>query len=150
MKKVLIFSLLAALMGGTIACKKDVDEDKLITDYLTTNKLVAEKTPEGVYYIIETQGTGSTTTPTISNTVTVKYKGYLLNGNVFDKNQTAGITYPLANLIKGWQIGLAKFKKGGKGRLFIPSAYGYGSAGSGSAIPGNSPLIFDIELVDFK
>ena len=152
MKKVLIFSLLAALMGGTIACKKDVDEDKLITDYLTTNKLVAEKTPEGIYFIVETQGTGNF--PTLSNTVSVRYKGYVLDGTVFDENQTA--TKPVfttvlgGGIITGWKIGLQKFKKGGKGKLFIPSAYAYGSSGSGSIIKGNNPIIFDIDLVDVK
>ncbi len=151
MKKVLIFSLLAALMGGTIACKKDVDEDKLITDYLTTNKLVAEKTPEGIYFIVETQGTGNF--PTLSNTVSVRYKGYVLDGTVFDGNQTAALPFTTVlggNIITGWKIGLQKFKKGGKGKLFIPSAYAYGSSGSGSIIKGNNPIIFDIELVDVK
>ncbi len=149
MKKVLIFSLFAAILGGSVACKKDVDEDKLITDYLTSKGLTAEKTPEGVYVIVETQGTGSTTFPTPSNTVTARYKGYLLDGTVFDQNLTTGITSPLYGLVKGWQIGFAKFKKGGKGKLFIPSAYAYGSSGSGS-IPGNTPIAFDIELLDFK
>ncbi len=151
MKKVLIFSLLAALMGGTIACKKDVDEDKLITDYLTTNKLVAEKTPEGIYYIIETQGTGNF--PTLSNTVSVRYKGYFLDGTVFDENQSAGkpifTTMVSGGVISGWQIGLQKFKKGGSGKLLIPSSHAYGSSGRGS-IPGNTPLIFDIQMIDVK
>lgn len=151
MKKVLIFSLLAALMGGTIACKKSVDEDKLITDYLTANKLVAEKTPEGIYYIVETQGTGNF--PTFSNTVSVRYKGYFLDGSVFDENQSAGkavfTTVVGGGVISGWQIGLQKFKKGGSGKLFIPSSYGYGASGRGS-IPGSTPLVFDIQMIDVK
>ena len=147
MKKVLILGLFASIFGS-IACKKTVDEDKLITDYLTAKSLTAEKTPEGVYVIIETQGTGSTTYPTRSNTVTAKYKGYLLDGSVFDQSET-GFTAPLSNLIEGWKIGFAKFKKGGKGKLFIPSSLAYGSTGSRS-IPGNTPIAFDIELVDFK
>jgi FKBP-type peptidyl-prolyl cis-trans isomerase len=151
MKKVLIFSLFAGLLGGSVACKKDVDEDKLITDYLTTKGLTAEKTAEGVYFIVETQGTGNF--PTLSNTVSVRYKGYLLDGSVFDENQTS--TKPVfttllgGNIITGWKIGIQKFKKGGKGKLFIPSSYAYGSSGSGS-IPGNTPIAFDIELVDVK
>jgi FKBP-type peptidyl-prolyl cis-trans isomerase FkpA len=150
MKKVLIFSLFAGLFGGIVACKKDVDEDKLITDFLTSKNWTAEKTAEGIYYIIDAQGTGSTTTPTPSNTISMKYKGYLLDGTVFDQNQTAtGFTSPLYNLIKGWQIGVPKFKKGGKGKLLIPSAYGYGKSGT-QGIPGSSPLVFEIELVDFK
>ncbi len=150
MKKVLIFSLFAGLFGGIVACKKDVDEDKLINDFLTSKNWTAEKTSEGVYYIIDVQGTGSTTTPTPSNTITMKYKGYLLDGTVFDQS-TAGkdLVSPLYGLIKGWQIGVPKFKKGGKGKLLIPSAYAYGKSGQGS-IPASSPLVFEIELVDFK
>ena len=150
MKKVLIFSLLAALMAGTIACKKDVDEDKLITDYLTSKNLTAEKTPEGVYFIIETQGTGNFAT--LSNTVSVRYKGYLLNGSVFDENPAPKPIFTTllgGGVITGWKIGLQKFKKGGKGKLFIPSSQAYGSTGSGS-ISGNTPIAFDIELVDVK
>jgi FKBP-type peptidyl-prolyl cis-trans isomerase FkpA len=150
MKKVLIFSLFAGLLGGSVACKKDIDEDKLINDFLTSKSWKADKTDEGIYYIIDVQGTGSTTTPTPSNTVTMKYKGYLLDGTVFDQS-VAGkdLISPLYGLIKGWQIGVPKFKKGGKGKLLIPSAYAYGSSGQGS-IPGYSPLVFEIELVDFK
>ena len=152
MKKGLIFSLFAALIGGSVACKKDVDEDKLITDYLTSKNLVAQKTAEGIYYIVETEGTGNF--PTLSNTVSVRYKGYLLSGSVFDENQSANkavfTTLLGGNIITGWKLGIQKFKKGGKGKLFIPSAHAYGSSGSGNSIPGNTPIAFDIELVDVK
>jgi FKBP-type peptidyl-prolyl cis-trans isomerase FkpA len=153
MKKVLIFSLFAALIGGSVACKKDVDEDKLITDYLTSKNLVATKTAEGIHYIVETEGTGNF--PTLSNTVSVRYKGYLLSGSVFDENQSAGkavfTTLLGGGVIQGWKLGLQKFKKGGKGKLFIPSSLAYGSSGSSSgSIPGNTPIVFDIELVDVK
>lgn len=150
MKKVLIFSLFAGLLGGSVACKKDVDEDKLITDYLTTKGLTAEKTAEGIYFIVETQGTGNF--PTLSNTVSVRYKGYLLDGSVFDENPAPKAVFTTllgGGIITGWKIGIQKFKKGGKGKLFIPSSYAYGSSGSGS-IPGNTPIAFDIELVDVK
>ena len=86
--------------------------------------------------------------PTPSNIITVKYKGYLLDGTVFDQN-TTGVDFRLGSLIRGWQIGFQKFKKGGKGKLLIPSALGYGSAAQGN-IPKNSVLIFDVELVDIK
>ena len=65
----------------------------------------------------------------------------------WDSGQTA--TFPLSGVIAGWQQGIPLFKKGGKGILLIPSELGYGNVSQG-AIPENSVLIFDIELIDVK
>ena len=105
-----------------------------------------QKTPEGLYYVIDTIGTG-TAMPTLSSSVTVIYKGYFFNGTVFDSNSD-GATFKLNNVIQGWQIGIPLFKKGGKGKLIVPSSLGYGNQISGS-IPANTPLVFEIELVSF-
>lgn len=85
-----------------------------------------------------------------SDTVTIHYTGALASdGSVFDSSVDGEpATFPLDNLIAGWQEGIPGMKVGGKRRLFIPSALGYGSSGSGSSIPPNSDLIFDIELFD--
>ena len=146
--------LLLLSLFSVFACKKDKSTEEqlaydieLIKKYITDKSLTALSTPEGVYYTTDVAGTG-THMPTPSNIVTVKYKGYLLDGTVFDQN-TTGVDFRLGSLIQGWQIGFQKFKKGGKGKLLIPSALGYGSTAQGS-IPKNSVLIFDVELVDIK
>jgi FKBP-type peptidyl-prolyl cis-trans isomerase len=118
-----------------------------IEGYLTDNNLTATATPSGLYYNITQEGSGGH--PNLQSTVTVKYKGYRLNGKVFDEtigNNTA--TFPLKNLILGWQEGIPLLKKGGKGTFFVPSNLGYGGQRIGD-IPANSVLIFDIELVNF-
>ena len=116
-----------------------------IQAYLAAKGLMASLiTPDSVYYIINTPGTG--TSPNASSTVTVNYKGYLLDGTVFDQN--SNISFPLSGVIRGWTIGFPKFKRGGKGTLLIPSADGYGAI-SQDKIPCNSVLIFDIELINF-
>jgi FKBP-type peptidyl-prolyl cis-trans isomerase len=162
MNKLLIFSLFVFLLSTGTSCIKNIEpidtpqaavnQDSLdnvaISAYLTKKNWTAEKTTEGVYYIIDTQGPDTAKSPTVSNTVTIKYKGYLLTESVFDQNSN-GFIAPLANLIKGFQIGIPKFKKGGKGKLLIPSSLGYGSNYVGS-IPPNSPLVFEVELMDFK
>jgi FKBP-type peptidyl-prolyl cis-trans isomerase len=81
-------------------------------------------------------------------TVTIHYTGALASdGSVFDSSIGGEpATFPLDNLIPGWQEGIPGMKVGGKRRLFIPAAQGYGESGSGSSIPPNSDLIFDIEL----
>ena len=84
-----------------------------------------------------------------SDTVTIHYTGALATtGVVFDSSVPNGepATFPLDNLIQGWQEGIPGMQVGGKRRLFIPAELGYGASGSGSSIPPNTDLIFDIEL----
>ncbi len=155
MNKFYLFSMLLLVFGGFASCipdpisdeeilKQDIQE---IEDYLKENSLTAQSTASGLHYIIEEEGTGGH--PTATSNVTVKYKGYLLDGTVFDETEgSSTATFKLNGLIEGWQEGIPLLQKGGKGKLFLPSAIAYGRSGSG-AIPGNTPIAFDIELVDF-
>jgi FKBP-type peptidyl-prolyl cis-trans isomerase len=95
-----------------------------------------------------TEGSGEEAQP--SATVTIHYTGALAsNGTIFDSSVGRGepATFPLDNLIVGWQEGIPGMKVGETRRLFIPSGKGYGETGSGASIPPNSDLIFDIELL---
>lgn len=123
----------------------DVANDAEIQDYLVENELTesAIKTKSGLYYIIEEEGTGENPEPT--DYVTVAYKGYFTNGNVFDESTVSGATFNLKGTIDGWIEGIPFFKEGGAGKLLIPSKLGYGYSGKGS-IPGGAVLVFDIEL----
>jgi FKBP-type peptidyl-prolyl cis-trans isomerase FkpA len=107
---------------------------------------VAQSTASGLHYVIEEPGTGGH--PTLDDEVTVNYKGYLLDGNVFDQTSGTPITFGLRQVILGWQEGIPLFQKGGKGKLFIPSGLGYG-ANPPSGIPSRAVLAFDVDLVDF-
>jgi FKBP-type peptidyl-prolyl cis-trans isomerase FkpA len=146
-------SLLLLALVAVWGCKKfdpeaqaDLDE-AAITQYIADNSLIAQSTGSGLYYIIDSLGTGLY--PTINSTVTVAYKGYLLDGTVFDQSTSAGATFPLSNVIEGWQEGIPKFKEGGNGMLLIPSGLGYGNQSVGS-IPVNSVLLFDVTLIDVQ
>jgi len=79
----------------------------------------------------------------------VRYKGQLMDGSVFDETKEEPATFPLKRLIKGWQAGLPFCRQGGKIRLIIPSALAYSIRNLG-IIPPNSPLIFDVEVVEIK
>lgn len=144
----MLFIAISVSMTSCLGPSQAEEDEDTIQDYISKNKLNTTKHNSGIYYIIKTDGTGSN--PTINNTVTVHYKGYLTNGNQFDGTTTAPATFPLFNLIPGWQIGIPLIKKGGEIKLIIPSALGYGSNPPSSAIPSNSVLVFDIQLVDFK
>ncbi len=78
--------------------------------------------------------------------MTVAYKGYYTNGNVFDQSKPEGISFGLQQVIKGWTEGIPFFKEGGSGMLLIPAHLGYGSFDY-SSIPGGSVLIFDIKVI---
>ncbi len=130
-----------------MAEEQKAKDDGIIKKYLADNNLDAERTDEGVYYIIEKPG--GSTKPTLESKVTVHYNGTLLeNGKKFDSSYDRGqpATFPLSGVVPGWQIGIPKFGKGGKGKLLIPSGLAYGPQGSPGGIPPNSCLIFDIEL----
>lgn len=152
MHKLLFLSLGLVLL---VSCKKDLTPEEqlqkdlgLIRQYLADNNLTADSTSSGLHYIITKEGTGGN--PPANSTVTVKYKGYLLDGTVFDETTgSSTATFPLFNLIQGWQEGIPLLKKDGKGTFLVPSYLGYGSSPVGS-IPANSVLIFEIELVKFQ
>ncbi len=143
--------VLLSLVFLTSCDKETVDGDQLIQDYLADNDLEAEKTDEGLYYIITREGAGDK--PNISSTVTVNYKGYLRNGDIFDSSYDRGraSTFALTGVIQGWQIGLPKLRVGGVGMLLIPGELAYGKNPPNNSIIGEDEvLLFDIELLEVK
>ena len=126
-------------------------EDVFVKKYITDNNLTMLEyknsggVKTGLYYQIITPGAGETIT--LSSTINAVYSGKLTNGTVFDSNTSANpLSISLSSVISGWQQGVPLIKEGGKIRLIIPPALGYGPAGSG-AVPGNSTLDFTIELI---
>ena len=115
-----------------------------IKKYIADNHLNAKRSDSGLYYVIEEAGTGKQ--PTADSEVTVAYKGYFTNKQVFDQSDEKGISFPLRNVIAGWTEGIQYFKEGGSGKLLIPATLGYGSY-SYNTIPGGSVLIFDVKLL---
>lgn len=106
--------------------------------------------PSGLQYKIITDGSGKKAKPT--DTVTVHYRGTLIDGTEFDssykRNEPA--TFLLKEVMTGWAEGVSLMKVGSKWQLFIPSKLGYGEAGAGDVIGPNTTLIFEVELLDTK
>lgn len=117
-----------------------------IKQYLSENNISADSTLSGIFYRIDNLGTGDH--PTINSTVTVNYRGYYTDGTEFDRSNNP-VTFELTNVIQGWQEVVPLLKSNGSGTFLIPSKFGYGPAGNAS-IPGNTMLIFDIELIEFR
>lgn len=120
------------------------ENEQEIVAYMEDNNIDdAIESGTGLYYVIDEEGNGEY--PTASSNVTVAYKGYFTNGNVFDESTASGVSFGLSQVISGWTEGIQYFKEGGSGQLLIPSHLGYGKYGQGS-IPGGAVLIFDVNL----
>ncbi|WP_142786520.1 FKBP-type peptidyl-prolyl cis-trans isomerase [Changchengzhania lutea] len=140
--------ILAVILMASCSSDDKIDfkakNEQEITTYIADNNLNAVRSDTGLYYVIETEGSGEQ--PITTSNVTVAYKGYYTNGNVFDESTSAGISFNLQQVIKGWTEGITYFKKGGSGKLLVPAHLGYGNSDT-RGIPGGSVLIFDINLI---
>jgi FKBP-type peptidyl-prolyl cis-trans isomerase len=108
-------------------------------------------TPSGLKYQVLKQGTG-TVSPKATDTVKVHYEGKLLNGTVFDSSIARGqpISFPLNQVIPGWTEGLQLMKVGDKFKFEIPANLAYGANSPSPAIPPNSTLVFEVELLGIE
>lgn len=97
---------------------------------------------------------GDGTEATAGKTVNVHYTGWLENGTKFDssheRRQPFSFSLGAGQVIRGWDEGVAGMKVGGKRRLTIPAALGYGARGAGGVIPPNATLIFEVELLGVR
>jgi FKBP-type peptidyl-prolyl cis-trans isomerase FkpA len=137
---------LASCLGSNEPVGQAAVDDEAIRNFLTTNNLQAQRDDTGIYYRI-TAPSNNPASPTVRDTVQVHYTGTFLDGQVFDSSRgRAPVRFRLAGLIPGWQVMIPQMKQGERRVVYLPSAYGYGPNRSG-AIPANSVLIFDIELL---
>ena len=153
-------------MQSTLMALQDSMQKKQMEDARVTgekNKLMGEAflaangkkdgiitRPSGLQYRVMTEGTGKS--PSATSTVTVHYRGKLLDGTEFDSSYKRGepATFPLNGVIAGWTEALQLMKVGSKYELFIPADLAYGERGSRGSIPPNAALIFEVELLDVK
>ena len=123
-----------------------------LAEYLTKNKIEANPTESGLYYVMTTEGNGEK--PVAGQMVKVHYTGKLLDGTVFDSSVERGepISIPIGvgQVIPGWDEGIQMMSKGEKGVLYIPYYLAYGERQAGEKIVPFSNLIFEVELVDFE
>jgi FKBP-type peptidyl-prolyl cis-trans isomerase len=137
MRKILFLSLFFITL---VSCEEDVVDttavdDQIIREYLSKAHIDAKKHSSGLYYVIEKEGEGSH--PSIYDNIDVLCLGYFVDSTVFQSNKQS-IKGQLKSFIPGWQYGIPLFKKGGRGKLFIPRKLGYGT--------NSQVMIFDIEL----
>jgi len=139
--------------------QKEVDSEKqkeitALEKYTKDKNIKTQKSPGGV--LVEIENAGTDPKADTGKQVSVFYKGYTVDGKVFDTNMGANAAHkdPFTlvlgrhGVIPGWEEGLKFFGKGGKGKLFIPSLLAYGIQGNPPVIPPFANLIFEVEIAD--
>ena len=153
----LLLSIL--LMGLLVSCTDFEAQEKLAESnrqqgeaFLGANgeKEGVTVRPSGLQYKILRQGSGLK--PSISDRVTVHYRGTLIDGTEFDSSYARGepTAFAVAGVIPGWTEGLQLMSVGSHYCFFVPSALGYGYKGAGGDIGPNATLIFDVELLEIN
>lgn len=148
MKKTIILAA-SALIGALFFGSPTAQAGNPNFDYLTANKSKpgVKVTKSGLQYRVIKAGKGKT--PTATDSVTVHYKGTLVNGKQFDSSYDRGTpaTFGVGQVIPGWTQGLQLMKEGATYEFVIPSSLGYGTMGAGSDIPPGATLVFIVELL---
>lgn len=138
-------AILQGRMDAGVAAMEQQRED-FLNQYLQEFPKAIKTATGLVYHEIEA-GTGES--PSLASTVRVHYHGKFLDGKVFDSSLDRGepVSFPLNQVIQGWQEGLQLMKVGGKGQFVIPSELAYGDKGAPPSIPPSASLVFDVELI---
>jgi|LakMenEpi03Aug12_release.lakeMendotaPanAssembly.Ray.scaffolds.fasta_scaffold236896_2 FKBP-type peptidyl-prolyl cis-trans isomerase len=148
MMKYFKFVSVLLLFFVMFSCEKDTlsgSEEEQIESYITSKGLVVtEKTTTGLRYIRTKENVAGAMLAK-GKTVTLNYTGKLLTGKKFDAGSFSFVLGG-GRVIKGFDEGIAKMRVGEAASIIFPSSLGYGNQGT-SGIPGNSPLLFEIEVL---
>lgn len=122
-------------------------------DYMTRNRKRAGvvQLPSGIQYAVIEKGKGRQS-PAVTSTVTVNYRGMLVDGTEFDSSWAHGapVTFRVDKVIPGWQDVIPRMHVGDRWKVVIPSQLAYGERGQLPRIGPNEALVFEIELLDIK
>jgi len=128
----------ACTLTATYVNDTNAAQNTAMVAFCTSKNITYSTHPSGILYQIITPGASSK--PNLCETISMTYTGTLLSGTQFDAGT---ISYPLSQLIVGWQIAVPLIGKGGHIKVVIPSSLAYGAQAL-NGIPANSPLYFDI------
>lgn len=140
------FLALTTISALLVACSGDPGADFLAQN---AKREGVKTTDSGLQYEVLRDGSGPK--PRVTDTVTVHYRGTLIDGSQFDSSYDRGqpATFALMEVVPGWRQGIPLMPVGSKYKLYIPPELGYGPAAKPN-IPANSVLIFEVELLGIK
>ena len=122
-------------------------------DFMTHNRQQSGvvQLPSGIQYAVLSKGSG-TASPTVTSTVTVNYRGMLVDGTEFDSTWAHGapVSFTVGKVIRGWQDVIPRMHVGDRWKVVIPPQLAYGEVGALPRIGPNEALVFEIELLEIK
>ena len=122
-------------------------------DYLAKNRQQpgVVQLPSGIQYAVLNKGSG-TASPAVTSTVTVNYRGMLVDGTEFDSTWAHGapVSFTVDKVIRGWQDVIPRMHVGDRWKVVIPPQLAYGETGALPRIGPNEALVFEIELLAIK
>lgn len=159
MKKNVLAALAAAAVGMVLLNGCNQEKENMTPAYTlseeSNKQFLADnaakdgvvKRPSGLQYRVIQSGKGQAV-KSGEDLVTVAYKGWLINGKVFDQTPPGRYAqFPAGRLIPGWVEALSLMKEGDEWQIVIPSDLAYGAMGAGADIPPNQTLVFDLKLM---
>lgn len=134
--------------------QNQIEEDQnAIVNYAIDELIPLERSRSGLLYRILEEGEGEKLK--WGDYISVHYKGYFLDGQVFDSSyrRDRPLQFYIGNMIPGWNEGLQLIAPGGRIQLFVPSPLGYGEKGlpdgkDGFLVPPDTPLVFEVEVLE--
>lgn len=148
-RTLLAFTIGVLLLGSCTTYSEEQKEgfDARIEKYLKKKGIECERSSSGLYYKITPEGEGDLIK--YKDHVVFKYKGWLLNGKVFDEKLNEPVEFAVEELIGAWKEAVQIMRKGDKAFLVAPPQLGYGEHQLND-IPPNSILVFELEIIDVK
>jgi FKBP-type peptidyl-prolyl cis-trans isomerase len=148
------FFLVVGLSALTYSCSLNSDtvnslnqfssDTTAVLTYLRQNKISASKLDPGIWFVVDSAASGIR--PVFNDSVSINYTMKLLSSGAIVDQTTSPLTMTLGNWINGVQVVLPHFQEGEKGRIFMPSYFGYGASATNS-VPANSNLLFEFKIV---
>jgi FKBP-type peptidyl-prolyl cis-trans isomerase len=136
-----------------MSCEKTSDfsgtENEQIRQYIAQKGLKIDDSTSSGFKLSFTKRNSAGSLPKTGQTVKLNYAGFLLSGKKFDSGDFS-FKLNAGQVIQGFDLGVARVRVGEKATCIFPSTLGYGSQGSGNSIPGNSPLVFEIEVLSIQ
>jgi len=149
---------LLEILGDDIVAYEETKIQAYTDTIIGVETIYDETLDATMFYVVDSATNGPPVA--IDSTIQVAYKGYLMDGRVFDESSDGNyfkftVSETDEGVIRGWQLGMQKFKEGEKGRLIIPYLLAYGPQGEYTnsnhvVIPPYETLVFDIEVISVE
>lgn len=125
-----------------------VQEEQQLINFCNTNRITYTKDTNGIFYQILDPGSG--VTPNLNSKITVTYTSTFLDNTQLEDYSNIPVTNYLKEFIEGWRLAIPYIQQGGHIKMIIPSSLCYGCSGLMGRVPPNTPLYYNVVLINVE